>query len=121
MSMLSNLIDDITKSTNIYICVTDVTGILIHPDLALTDKNKYHAKKFCNIAKSEKSGFELCLRCKRICNKKAVEQKDPFFGLCPYGIFESIYPVVIEGDVALGGYINLICKKGGLKNGKKKK
>lgn len=105
MSTLSNLIDVITAGTDIHICITDVSGILNYPELTLSYKNKIHSKGFCDVAKGTKYGYNLCIKCKNLCNAKAIKRKEAFYGFCPYGIFECVNPVLIDGEVLCIVYV----------------
>ena len=93
---LDSLIQTICEKNNIHICIHDVTGILNNPLLKIDCKNQIHSKNFCSLAKSAKKGYDLCMKCKIMANKKAVDEKVQFRGYCPYGLYEIVTPVIIN-------------------------
>ncbi|HBJ18400.1 MAG TPA: hypothetical protein DDY70_01445 [Clostridiales bacterium] len=99
MSMLSDFLDVICEGRRIQLSVADVSGILNHAALKLPYKYKIHAKPFCDAAKETKRGYALCVGCKNLCNAKAMREGVPFSGLCPYGLFEAVFPVAVRREV----------------------
>ena len=94
---LQRLILYLTKKNNMMINFHDTSGVLTLDKLKLDTKFKMHSKKFCDIAKTTHSGYRLCTRAKSIACKKAVVSGRHFFGTCPYGLFELVYPVITQG------------------------
>lgn len=105
---LSSFIKTITQLTNIHICIHDISGILDFAHLQLDSNYQTHAKIFCNTAKSTPKGFQLCIGCKVLANKKAITEKTAFHGHCPYGMFEVVRPVMIDDKAQCIIYIGNI-------------
>lgn len=99
MLLLQELIDCLCSNSKIKICIHDVTGLLTNEKLKISPRNKIHFCDFCNAAKSTQRGYELCISCKSLANAKAISTQKPFCGYCPWGIFEAVYPVVINNAV----------------------
>jgi AraC-like DNA-binding protein/ligand-binding sensor protein len=97
-SGLYNLLRALTEKRNMHISVHDVSGVLRYDELKLPQKYKIHSKPFCDTAKSTAKGFDLCMRCKARANRLSVENKEPFSGLCPFGLYEYALPVLINGS-----------------------
>ena len=97
-SGLYNLLCALTEKRNMHISVHDVSGVLRYDELKLPRKYKIHSKPFCDTAKSTAKGFDLCMRCKARANRLAVKNKEPFSGLCPFGLYEYALPVLINGE-----------------------
>lgn len=110
MENLNALLDLLTENTNIHICITDMSGILNNPSFKISSKYHTHSKPFCDTAKMTQKGFNLCMHCKGVCNKRAVLKKQPFSGLCAFGMYEIVYPVEINETVPCIIYIgNMVC------------
>ncbi len=102
---LQQVIDMLNPGNAFGICVHDISGLLELPALAVRPENTVHSGKFCHLAKSTDQGFRLCLRCKGSCNRIATRRKTGFSGLCAFGRFEAVQPVVIGGKTACILYI----------------
>ena len=105
MQPLQSLINILTKGRKLHISILDISGILNAPLAKISFENVIHSKKYCNIAKSTERGYRLCLHCKKLANAKAIAQKQPFCGHCPYGLYEAAMPVVIGETVAAIVYV----------------
>ena len=99
MSELAELIEFLCKKNKIHICIHDFSGLLSQEKLHLEFRQKIHSTAYCDMAKSTPRGYQLCIRCKELANKKAVREKKPFWGICPNGLLEIVNPVVIDGVV----------------------
>lgn len=108
MSELEQLIQFFSYQSKVHICVHDISGILAFDSMRLSVRNKIHSTAYCDAAKSSRRGYELCVRCKACANRKAVMGREPFYGICPYGMIEVVYPVVLDGAVACIIYIGHI-------------
>lgn len=107
---LSSFLHTFSGFGNIHISIHDFSGILSHPDLKLDFCDRIHIKRFCDIAKSTKNGYNACLRCKALANKKAFLEQKMFYGLCKYGLFEVCLPVVQNGKTLAVIYVgNIVC------------
>ena len=100
MQDLNTLIQLLTKARSIHVCVLDLSGILNTPLTDLPWEKRIHSKDFCSVAKSTAKGSRLCFYCKALANQKAIEEKRPFCGMCPWGLLEVAVPVV-RNDVTV--------------------
>lgn len=105
MQKLQVFIDLLTKNRKLHISVCDLSGILNTQSTGLKFESVIHSKPFCNIAKSTDKGYRTCLRCKKLANTKAVRGKVPFEGYCPYGMYEAVFPVIINGSTSAIVYV----------------
>lgn len=96
---LSEIIDFLTKNNKLSINIYDVVGIIKKPPFLVDYIHQIHTKRFCNAAKNTPNGYSLCTRCKYICCKKATRTLNPFWGMCPYGLNELVYPIVDNGKL----------------------
>lgn len=106
---LRDFIDMLSGQTNAHICIHDVSGILKSDVLKLDFKYQMHSRDFCSAAKRSPKGYRLCISCKILANSKAIAEKTLFYGFCPYGLFEVVKPVIIDGKTQCIIYIgNLV-------------
>lgn len=109
MVSLKDVIKALTYKSKMHICIHDVSGITsvegINPDYS----NMIHSSDFCACAKTTERGLELCMRCKRLANNKAIAEKSEFVGKCPLAITEVVHPVVINSRVMCIIYIGNLC------------
>ena len=84
-------------------------GILRQGPLKLDFSDQMHGLPFCDAAKATRKGYNLCLRCKGLANHKAIKERQPFFGYCSCGLYEAVYPVVVDDGVRCIVYVgNLV-------------
>lgn len=102
---LSKLLNTYNSLSNVYVSVTDLSGILSHPLLDIPILERIHAKKFCDVAKSTAKGFKNCRRCRFYADLKAVNTKQLFHGHCIYGLYEIGLPVVVDNKVLAVVYV----------------
>lgn len=93
---LNTLLEYLSTTTGILINLHDVSGILSCPPFDIERRFKVHTLGFCDIAKSTHKGFLLCTSCKNTVCKMALRGVKPFFGVCPYGLLELVYPIKIN-------------------------
>lgn len=93
---LNELLEYLSSTTGILINLHDVTGILSCTPFDIERRFKVHTLGFCDIAKSTRKGFSLCTSCKNTVCKMAVRGGKEFFGVCPYGLMELVYPIKIN-------------------------
>lgn len=105
MQKLQVLIDQLTKDRHLHINILDLSGILNTPMTEIAFQNVIHSKRFCDIAKSTDKGYRTCLRCKMLVNRKAIQEKTPFVGYCVYGLYEAVFPVVMNETVCAVIYV----------------
>lgn len=92
---LRDFIGVLEHTAGIKICIHDIDGITGRRLLNIDAKNLMHASSFCDAAKLTPAGYERCVSHKNRANIKAIGEKKPFSGLCPYGLFEAVVPVII--------------------------
>lgn len=95
---LNEFIDAISAETKAHICLLDISGMLSDDIFEITSERFSHTKSFCTAAKTTEKGLARCLACKRITNRKAMIEGDPFCGVCPYGLNEVVWPVRVGGE-----------------------
>lgn len=95
---LSEFIDNLTGESKMHISLLDVSGMLSSDILSLPPGRWFHTCSFCSAAKSTERGLKLCLACKRRANRKAMSDDKYFYGECPYGITEVVWPVRKDGE-----------------------
>lgn len=105
---LNQMIEAISAPGNYHICIHDVSGILKKYPFSIPHKYAIHSRRFCDLAKSTQKGFELCMKCKRCANQKAIKSGTYFSGHCAYGLYEAAKPVVLGGKVACIIYLGHI-------------
>lgn len=93
---LNDILEYLSKDGNIMLNMHDVTGILSSKPFDIERKFRIHTLKFCDIAKSTSAGYMLCTSCKKTVCKMALRCGKPFFGTCPYGLFELVFPIKID-------------------------
>lgn len=105
---LKEMIKTLSENGRFHLNIADVSGILKNRALAIDKKNAIHSQEFCELAKSTEAGFELCQKCKGCCNRKAIIKKKSFSGFCPFGLYEFVHPVVIDGKTVCIIYLGNI-------------
>ncbi len=109
---LSELLHILCRGNCLHICVWDLSGILRQGSLKLDFSDQMHGLPFCDAAKATRKGYNLCLRCKGLANHKAIKERQPFFGYCSCGLYEAVYPVVVDDGVRCIVYVgNLVVDK----------
>lgn len=93
---LQELILYLTEKNNLMINFHDTSGALSLERLRVDMNFKMHKKNFCDIAKTTHIGYRLCTRTKALSCKKAINSGKYFFGTCPYGLFELVYPIYVH-------------------------
>lgn len=104
----------------IHICIHDVSGILNAENLRLDISHRIHSCAFCDIAKETAQGYLKCVEHKERVNRIAAKKRTPFFGMCPYGIWEIAYPVKNEGKTICIIYLGNILENKGREDTAKK-
>ena len=105
---LEKLIESIGFHGKYHVCIHDVSGILNRPYLAVCHRHTIHSMDFCTMAKSTQKGFALCSHCKNCANQKAIHTREAFAGLCAFGLYEIVKPVVINGKTVCIIYLGNI-------------
>lgn len=102
---LQDILDIFCADSRIQIHIQGIYHGFYIKELDVSNKYKMHFKHFCDIAKSTPEGFNLCICCKMHSNHKAAYEKKPFFGHCPFGLYEYVRPIEVFGDVICILYI----------------
>lgn len=102
------LLDMLCENRKIQISITNISYASDSVTLTLPYKYKVHYCKFCDKAKEAAAGFNLCMKCKELSNKKAIHTQKNFDGLCPFGLHNIVKPIVIDGNVRSIIYISNI-------------
>ena len=111
---LQHLIDELSPA--IHVSLLDVSGITSHPAFELNPAHTTHTRPFCDAAKTTARGLRLCLSCKALTVKKAIQSSRMFTGQCPYGITETVCPVTSGGRLLCILYVgNVVCDSPELK------
>lgn len=110
MTQLKDLIGLFCQNTHLHISVADVSGIISQEPLRLPEEYRVHSKIFCDMAKSTGKGFEMCMRCKTVCNEYARHSGREFAGLCAFGLYEICRPVFSGGELLCIIYIGNLVK-----------
>ena len=108
MYNLNTLLNLICERTKLHICIHDISGILRCEKLVIDQKYHMHTKNICNKAKSTPSGYDICVSCKNASNKNALTKR--ITRVCPFGIFEIVSPVIIDGKTKCLVYLGNISK-----------
>lgn len=106
---LDAFIGAVMPESRAHVCVLDVSGITKRDILSVSATRKIHASEFCCRAKLMRRGLWLCIRCRNRAKDKALCEKEPFFGKCPFGVGEVVYPVVSNGRVLCIVSVGLLC------------
>ena len=96
---LNEFIKFLHQSTGIQICLHDISGILADENLYAEHKYTIHSSEFCSAAKTTRRGLNLCMKCRKLANQKAVYGGEYFCGSCAYGLSELVYPVIIDFEI----------------------
>lgn len=102
---LENLLKFLCQSGNMHICINDLTGLLSHPLLALSEDFVMHYMPFCNLVKNSLNNTRRCFNFKLGLIEKAISGSKPFECECPFGMHQLIYPVKISGKICCIIYV----------------
>jgi AraC-like DNA-binding protein/ligand-binding sensor protein len=101
VSLLEQLISNLEHQTGLKLNYDDLTGLTRDiPDLKLRTAFQIHTCQFCALAKSTQRGLAQCVRNKRLASRRAVQQKNPYHGMCHLGLTDMVQPLVIHHVVA---------------------
>lgn len=93
----NTLLQILCRLADIHICIHDVAGLFEKADVRLDERFRLHARPFCDAAKSTKAGFACCTGHRIRVNRHGAELREPFEGHCPFGLYEIVHPVIVEG------------------------
>jgi len=90
----SRLFDRVAASTGSVVNMEDVQGITLQlPQLRLRPEQYYHHGRFCLFAKFHNRNTQ-CAANKRKSKAVAEARRAPFWGCCPYGVWDLAVPVM---------------------------
>ena len=109
---------DITERIEKYIvyligeCGLSVTLHPMEPEALITFSSlmrfNTHDNSYCTVVKSRSCGYEKCIKQQRRVFEKIKTCREPFFGICPSGVGEYVYPLTAEsgviGFISVSGY-----------------
>ncbi len=99
MTDLRNIIKALSQNQKFHISIAPTSDIFGRGLTRIEFFYQIHGHEFCDCAKSTDRGLKLCFACKKLSLKKVMETKKPQLGICPYGIYDVIYPIVIDDMV----------------------
>ena len=97
-SSLYDLIESLERGTKLHIGVNFLGGIP-NEKCKLPHARKIHTKEICESIKKYPQKFKKCYECRNKSLLKAIQTKKAFGGLCVYGIYEYLRPVIVDGNV----------------------
>lgn len=106
---LQEFIETVKGDSKMHICVQDLSGMVLLNGMYIKRPNQIHSLPVCDCAKSTEKGFKLCLSCKHLTIEKAKAKQRAFFGECPIGLSEIVYPVVVDSRVICVVYVGNLC------------
>lgn len=93
----SRLLDRVARSTGSVVNFADLRGVSLRlPELQLRGEQFYHYGSFCLHAKFHNRNID-CARNKEKSKQRAAAQNSPFWGCCPYGLWDLAYPATWNG------------------------
>ncbi len=93
----NTLLQIFCRLAGVHVCIHDVAGIFERADTRLDARFRLHARPFCDAAKSTKAGYAYCTGHRIRVNRQSAELQAPFEGHCPFGLYEIVHPVIVEG------------------------
>lgn len=106
---LNGFIEMLKSVGKIYISVQDLTGMTLLDKMDILRCNQIHSSPVCDCAKMTEKGLKLCMNCKLLATQKAMTHPDGFFGECPVGLSEAVYPVTVDSKVICIVYVGNFC------------
>ncbi len=110
-SDLYDLIDCLSRGVKLHIGVL-FFGRWGNEKTVLPQKHKIHDAPVCAAMKSTAAGFETCYCYRNASVRRAHETKKPFHAVCPNGLLEYTYPVLMGEEVAALVFVGNICPRG---------
>ncbi len=107
---LEKLLILLCETGNIHICLNDLAGILSHPLFNLSDEYIYHRTRFCNAIKDKFKCEKKCYAYKNELIYKAVTTKTLFESTCPFGVYQLVYPIHLDGKACCVMYVFNVTK-----------
>lgn len=107
---LNDFIETIKSTGKIRVSIQDLTGMTLLSRMNIERCNEIHSSPICDCAKMTEKGLKLCMNCKLLASKKAAEKGEAFFGECPLGLGEAVYPVIMDSKIICIVYVGNICR-----------
>ena len=101
LSLLDSHLDYIVKKHKINLNFHDIYGMYeLNAEVKkLLMKYYFHDNVFCNNLKKDDECYFTCVLNKTKIAKKCEEVKGPFYGICPMGVEEYIFPIFHKNRV----------------------
>ncbi len=101
VGQLDRYIHTLERRYSVQIVLTDLCGgFFYNPDLrGMTMRLSFHDNAYCNQIKKESACFSRCLQGKHRIEQRCRTHKSWFFGFCPFGIGEFVFPVFYGSDL----------------------
>ena len=114
-SDLQTLVDYIERGTKLHICIC-FRGNNRNSKTELKLDSIYHSSPLCDAAKVVDGGMEKCFDRRNAAIKKAIDEKRGFGDVCPFGLYEYVYPVFKKREAVCVIFIgNIYSKELGLR------
>jgi len=111
---LCDLFDILNHNTNLQLGIIYI-NVPISESLKLPDKYMMHSAPVCCKIKSKSLNEQECLNCKIKAMSKLLQTKEPIWGMCVNGIWEYMYPIVIDENIIAIIYVGNILTDDGKK------
>ena len=101
VGQLDRYIHTLERRNSVQIVLTDLCGgFFYNPDLrGMTMRLSFHDNAYCNQIKKESACFSRCLQGKHRIEQRCRTHKSWFFGFCPFGIGEFVFPIFYGSDL----------------------
>lgn len=94
---IDKLVKWLSYGKKIHICIHYLSGVFQNEkSFQVQSLNETHYCTFCNAAKTTAKGLTLCLKNKSLSIKKAIKNKQIYFGQCYLGVTELVKPVFFD-------------------------
>ncbi len=94
---IDKLVKWLSYGKKIHICIHYLSGAFQNEkSFHVQSLNEIHSCTFCNAAKMTAKGLTLCLENKSLSIRKAIQNKQMYFGQCYLGVTEIVKPVFFD-------------------------
>lgn len=109
---LYDLIRYLTYGTKLHIGVISL-GRAENEKTQLPHSHRIHAAAVCSRIKAMDGGYKRCFACRNAAIERVMREKRDFVGLCVYGVYEYMRPVILNGEVLFIIFIgNILTREG---------
>lgn len=101
VGQLDRYIHTLERRYRVQIVLTDLCGgFFYNPDLrGMVLRLSAHDNAYCNRVKKKSGCFSRCLQGKQRIEQRCRTHKSWFFGFCPFGIGEFVFPIFYGSDL----------------------